>query len=167
MTARGGYGIAWRVVLVILVLGAIAVGLLHTTDLETELPQEETAPPGEEVSYTAPDTISVRVLNGAGVNGLAWSVQRFLLSFRDSVVFLAPGDPANADRMSYRETVVVSRRKDLSAAMTVAERLWLGKENVVWELPPPGGEAEVDVVLYLGEDLAEKRRLLVPYGSHQ
>ncbi|MBD3369512.1 hypothetical protein GF402_04025 [Candidatus Fermentibacteria bacterium] len=166
MTARGGYGIAWRVVLVILVLGAIAVGLLHTTDLETELPREEATPPGE-VSYTAPDTISVRVLNGAGVNGLAWSVQRFLLSFRDSVVFLAPGDPANADRMSYQETVVASRRKDLSAAMTVAERLWLGKENVVWELPAPGEETEVDVVLYLGEDLGEKHRLLVPYGSHQ
>lgn len=167
MTARGGYGIAWRLVLVILVMGAIAVGLLHTTGLETEPPLERDESPEQVAAYTAPDTISVRVLNGAGVDGLAWSVQRFLLSFRDSVVFLAPGDPANADRMSYSETVVVSCSEDLSAALAVAERLWLGRDNVVWRLPRPGSEADVDVVLYLGEDLAEKRRLLVPYGSHQ
>lgn len=117
-----------------------------------------------------PDTVRVRLLNGArpgsgSIEGLARDVQQYLGS-RGEMTFLFPREAGNAS-FRYDETVVVSRLADRSRAFAVAALLGLDSSCVVWELPPDSVTPDLDVIVYLGADVAARRSELVPYSAGQ
>jgi len=154
------------VLLVVLVVAVVALGVLLRQSSEpaaAEEPARASVKP-----ETWPDTVRVAVLNGAlpesaSIEGLARDVQQYLGS-REEVDFLFPLEAGNAS-FTYDETVVVSRLQDRSRAFAVAALLELDSSSVVWEIPPDSAAPEVDVVVYLGADIARRRWELVPYSS--
>ncbi len=168
--ARGrrgsGDGRAELVLLAVLVVAVVALGVLLRQGSEPA-PEEETGAAAARPDEW-PDTIRVAVLNGAlpgtgSIEGLARDVQQFLGS-RDETAFLFPREADNAN-FRYDETVVVSRLQDRSRAYAVAALLQLDSSCVVWELPPDSQRTDVDVVVYLGADIARRRSELVPYSA--
>ena len=116
-----------------------------------EVPVQDTVP------AASPDTVSVLVLNGTEINGLAGRTQRMLLrSSRDSTVILTPFDPSDTDSKPYTETVVVSHLADLTPALFIADVLGLDEDSVVWEVPAGSAGPEVDVTVCLGEDIGSE-----------
>lgn len=155
------------ILLVLLVAALVALGVLLRSQ-GGEGPSSRV--PAAEVAQPAiwPDTIRARILNGAipaeeSIEGLARDVQQYLGS-REEVDFLFPLEAGNAS-FRYDETVVVSRLQDRSAAYAVAALLSLDSSCVVWELPGDSTPPEVDVVVYLGTDVASRRTELVPYST--
>lgn len=110
----------------------------------------------------APDTVTIRVLNGAGVSDLASRAQTFLETRRGGVVLVAPEPPGNAERMNYAMTVVLAHDTCFSAALTVAGHLGLGDSSVVMLLPAQGEQAMVDVTVILGRDRNDPA-FFIPY----
>jgi hypothetical protein len=111
---------------------------------------------------TVPDSVTILVLNGAGIPDLARTVQRYLTRQGTRCLFRAPGDPGNADRTNYETTIIVSHRQDVSGALAVAGELGLPDSAVVWQIPGEG-EPDVDVTVYLGRDMSG--RSFPPYSN--
>ena len=152
--------------LVVLVVAVVALGVLLRQRAEPAADEEPAMAAVEPETW--PDTIRLAVLNGAlpgsaSIEGLARDVQQYLGS-RDEVDFLFPLEAGNAS-FRYDETVVVSRLQDRSAAYAVAALLSLDSSCVVWELPGDSTPPQVDVVVYLGTDVASRRTELVPYST--
>ncbi len=159
-----GQDLAGQIVIAIAVTAAIIIAFSynpfsnsHTTEPEDHL--------SNYVSY--PDTVSIKVLNGTSIDYLASDVQTRLRVQRGEIIFIAPEQPENADRRTYTETIIVSHLEDLSAAGKIAELLYISEDNIVWELPPPGCEPEVDITIYLGRDLESVRNRLIPFAEQQ
>lgn len=158
---KGSLGRIWLPIIIVVAAGAVVLSLVYTPPAEGPVPHSSET---EETSavQAAPDSVSVLVLNGAGIDDLARTVQRYLISRDTGCVFYAPGDPSNAERMDYESTIIVSHLQDLSGAVMVAEELGLTDSSVVWQLPD-GGVPTVDVTVYLGRDMAD--RSFVPYSN--
>lgn len=111
----------------------------------------------DDTPAVSPDTVSVLVLNGTEINGLAGRTQRMLLSSSsDSTVILTPFDPSDTESKPYTETVVVSHLADLSSALFIADVLGLDEDSVIWEVPAGSAAPEVDVTVCLGEDIGSE-----------
>jgi hypothetical protein len=145
---------------IVIAAGAFALSLLYSPSDSTGTDRD--LPVSPEPEYIIPDSVSIRVLNGAGINDLARTVQRYLSRQGTPSVFYAPEDPSNADRMNYEYTVVVSHLEDLTGAVLVARELGLTEGSVVWQVPVEGSPP-VDVTLYLGQDMAEGS--FAPYSN--
>jgi hypothetical protein len=151
----------WFAVIVLVAAGAVVLSLVYAPP-ESDGVAEESAVQGD-TALAIPDSVSILVLNGAGIDDLARTVQRYLVTRQDAgTVIYAPGDPGNADSMDYEMTVVVSHLQDISGAVIVAAELDLTAGSVVWQLPVTG-EPPVDVTVYLGKDMAG--RSFVPFSD--
>jgi hypothetical protein len=156
--------------LVLLVVLVVAVVVLGVMLRQGPAPQPQRQPDDVAAAPEVwPDSVRVAVLNGAlpgsgDIDGLARDVQQYLGS-REELDFLFPREAGNARFRRYDETVVVSRLRDRSRALAVAALLDLDSSCVVWELPPDSVRPEVDVVVYLGSDIARRRAELVPYST--
>lgn len=150
----------WLPLVIVIAAGAFALSLLYSPSDSTGTDRD--LPVSPEPEYIIPDSVSIRVLNGAGINDLARTVQRYLSRQGTPSVFYAPEDPSNADRMNYEYTVVVSHLEDLTGAVLVARELGLTEGSVVWQVPVEGSPP-VDVTLYLGQDMAEGS--FAPYSN--
>lgn len=153
------------ILMLLLVASMVALGVLLRANDQTSSAEPQAVEPA-----SWPDTIRIQVLNGArpgqaSIEGLARDVQQYLGS-RSDVTFLFPAEAGNAS-FRYDETVVVSRLRDRSRAFAVAALLELDSSSVVWELPPDSTTAELDVIVYLGADVAARRSELVPYSAGQ
>ena len=154
-------GRTWLPIIILVAAGAVVLSLVYTPPAGRPLPV--TSETGESDSVqAAPDSVSIMVLNGAGIPDLARTVQRYLTRQGTECIFYAPDDPSNADRMDYESTIVVSHLHDRSGAVMVAEELGLTDSSVVWQLLHEG-LPPVDVTIYLGRDIAG--RSFVPYSN--
>ena len=154
-------GRIWLPIIIVIAAGAVVLSLVYTPPAEG--PGQETNEAEEPNSVpAAPDSVSILILNGAGIDDLARTVQRYLTRQGTGCVFHAPDDPSNAERMDYESTIVVSHLQDLSSAVMVAEELGLTDSSVVWQLPDEG-LPQIDVTVYLGRDMAD--RSFVPYSN--
>lgn len=154
--AREDYGRLWLVVLGILSGCAVTLVLLYRPGLSgTGGVFEGVLPDPPRISGPVPDTVTVVVYNGSGIDGKGREVQRHLEGRSGGVLFVAPQRPQNADRFDYLETVVVSHLHDLAAARAVAGKLGIPDSSIVWSIPL-SGEPEADVSIYLGRDLAHQ-----------
>jgi len=154
------------VLLVVLVVAVVALGVLLRQRSEPAAAEE--APRAAVEPEIWPDTIRVEILNGAlpgstSIENLARDVQQYLASMEE-VEFLFPFGVSNTC-FRYDETVVVSRLQDRGRAFAVAALLKLDSASVVWELPLDSVPPEVDVVVYLGTDIADRREELIPDSS--
>jgi hypothetical protein len=157
----GSRGRIWLPVIILIAAGAVVLSLVYTPPADEPVPDIQEA--GEPDSALAmSDSVSILILNGAGIDDLARTVQRYLTRQGMDCVFYAPGDPSNADRMDYEVTIIVSHLQDLSGAVMVAEELGLTDSSVVWQLPLEG-HPPVDVTVYLGRDVSG--RSFVPYSN--
>ena len=91
--------------------------------------------------------IRVQVLNGSGESGVALRAASHLRDGGFQVV-----EVGNADRSDYFETLVVSRREDMTPATTVAQ--YLGTPPVIRQVLDSD---EADVTLVLGNDRSRVR----------
>lgn len=93
-----------------------------------------------------PESITVEVLNGCGVSGVAASLAELLAAEGFNVV-----RSGNADHFDYARTEVLASSKALAKARTVLLSL---PGAVVRQRPGP--EADVDVTVIVGKDFADK-----------
>lgn len=86
--------------------------------------------------------IRVQVLNGCGVPGIAKRARDWLVRRNYEV-----RDMGNADRMDYRQTLLIDRKGDRVAAMKLAEHLNLPHSRISTRLIPSGLDFEVTLVI--------------------
>jgi len=154
----------WFPLVIAVAAGAVGLSLLYPRPdgRDATVDDEGSVRSFPDSVCTVPDSVTVMVLNGAGIDDLARTVQRYLTRQGTRCLFRAPGDPGNADRMDYETTIIVSHRQDVSGAVAVAGELGLPDSVVVWQIPRTG-EPEVDVTVYLGRDMAG--RSFAPYSN--
>ena len=154
----------WRWVIAGLAIAVIIVTVLvpppgegsdeESTGSTTETDSAEVTERIEEINK--PDTISVLVLNGTEIEGLAGRTQRVLLqSSSDSTVILAPFDPTDTRVKPFEETILISHLDDISAARVICSILDRPEDCIVWEVPAGGVPPKVDVTVCLGRDMGE------------
>jgi len=159
-----GKGFPWRWVIAGLAIAVIIVTVLvpppgtagndESTGSATETGSAEVIEQIEEIFK--PDTISVLVLNGTEIEGLAGRTQRVLLqSSSDSTVVLAPFDPTDTEMKPFEETILISHLADISAARVISHILDRPEDCIVWEVPAGGVPSKVDVTVCLGRDMEE------------
>lgn len=148
-------GWPWRLFASALALACVGLGLFARPPIQLGAAAPDTAS-----ALVLPDTVSIQVLNGSGVAGLARRVQRYFLGSDRMTVWTAPGYADDADRDDYRETVVVSHLRSADAAKAAARLLGLPEDRVVMELDdrPPA-----DVTIILGADAAMGADTLIPF----
>jgi len=146
--------------MIVIAAGALALSLLYSPSGSNGTDRD--LPASMDPEQIIPDSVSILVLNGAGINDLARTVQRYLSRQGTPSIFYAPDDPSNADRMSYESTVIVSHLENLTGAVLVARELGLTESSVVWQVPAEGSPP-VDVTVYLGQDMADSS--FAPYSN--
>jgi hypothetical protein len=151
-------GWPWRLFATALALACMGLGLFA----EALPPGADGTPSDSGDVMSLPDTISIRILNGCGVLGLAGQARSKFLSARGLTVWTVPEDVADARADNYTETVIISHVPDLSCARAADSVLLLPDSNIVWEL---GGTSEVDLTIILGTDIGEHLERLVPYSD--
>ncbi|KAB1643115.1 LytR C-terminal domain-containing protein [Gulosibacter chungangensis] len=115
----------------------------ETTPAATEEP--ETTPTPTEPEATQDPNISVTVLNGAGVGGLAGATSDLLTGDSWNVVTVSDADSAD-----YSTTIVaVGSEADLGAALGVVETLGFGEAQVDPQIANAG-----EIVVIAGADAA-------------
>ena len=96
-------------------------------------------------------TISIEVLNGSGVSGMAGRTSQIFESFGFDVVRIA-----NADRSDYENTLVIARMGDLSTARKVANVIQCDRVSAMqqdFSVAGTAGLGEViDVTVLIGKD---------------
>ncbi len=147
------HGLLWRVFVTALALALAGVALWGRIP---ERPPEESE---LDSLMQCPDSVSLRILNGSGMSGLARTVQRFFLGASGETAFTTPFEPADADRDDYAATVIVSHVRGRAAAGAAAAMLGLGDSSIVWSMEP---DPETDLTIYLGRDVASRRDALIP-----
>jgi hypothetical protein len=158
MTASTLPGWPWRLFATSLALACIGLGLF------AKAPTGGGGASGIDSipAWDLPDTISIRVLNGSGVPGLARRVQRFFQGSDELAVWAAPGPAEDADRDNYAETVIISHIPSTDAARAAASLLGLSDSCVVLELDADRSE---DLTIVLGTDVAMGADSLIPYSD--
>ncbi|HOA05237.1 MAG TPA: LytR C-terminal domain-containing protein [Candidatus Fermentibacter daniensis] len=147
------HGLFWRTFVTLLALALFGVALWGRIP---ERPPEESE---LDSLMQFPDSVSLRILNGSGMSGLARTVQRFFLGASGETVFTTPFEPADADRDNYAATVIVSHIPGRTAAEAAAAMLGLGDSSIVWSIET---DPETDLTIYLGRDVASRRDALIP-----
>jgi len=95
------------------------------------------------------DIIQVEVLNGAGVDHLAWETTQFLRDQGFDVV-----NTGNAQSFDYEQSVVIDRIGDLESARRVARALDLSPDRVRQEIRT---DYYLDASVILGDDYRQLR----------
>ncbi len=151
------HGLMPRLLVTVMALALAALALF------ADMPEPEPAPEATTDSVAQlPDTVSIRVLNGSGRAGLARAIQRFLMGSSGPVVFVAPFEPADADRDDYEMTIIVAHLPGSLEASGAASQLGLGDSCIVWEM---GDDPETDLTIILGRDVADRRDSLIPVAD--
>ena len=92
--------------------------------------------------------ITVEVLNGCGVNGLAAKATDF---FRFKQIDVLKSD--NADRYDYLKTQIISRNENINSLKAVANCFNLSTSDTNHILINPDESLGVDVTIILGKDI--------------
>ncbi|MGO1544529.1 MAG: LytR C-terminal domain-containing protein [Gulosibacter sp.] len=161
---RGSKFASWLIAAASFVLlVGIGIGVMMLIDRQVQFSSniaEETAPettapatadPESTPTPTAPEAtqdpdISVTVLNGAGIGGLAGATSDVLVADSWNV-----GTVTDADSSDYATTIVaVGSEEDMGAALGVVESLGFGEAQVDAEIAEPG-----EIVVIAGADAEE------------
>jgi polyisoprenyl-teichoic acid--peptidoglycan teichoic acid transferase len=119
--------------------------LHHEGDLLREAVRQSIRTIGNPESELPEDlSVTVEVLNGTAVDGLAYKAKLVFQSF-DFVVL----SPSNADNDQYAATVVLDRKGKLESAKRVAEVI---KCRNVYSRTDPKTDQSVDVTVIIGKD---------------
>lgn len=147
------HGLVWRLLATLLALGLAGISIWG------RIPDPVRDPATADSLPPPPDIVSLRILNGSGMAGLARTVQRFFLGYAGETVFVMPFEPSDADRDDYATTIVVSHVPGPEAARAASAMLGLGDSSIVWsvENDPP-----TDLTVYLGRDVAARRDEFIP-----
>jgi len=95
--------------------------------------------------------VRLQVVNGSDVEELMQEVVESLENFVDSTLEIRVVDTINFDIKSLPLSFVVSREKDKTAAVLLAEKLGLDPSKVVYK-PLEHNNRQVSATLVLGED---------------
>jgi hypothetical protein len=147
------HGWIWRILVSLLALALAGISIWGR--VPDPVRQGEAA----DSAAVAPDSISLRILNGSGMTGLARTVQRFFLGSSGGTVFTTPFEPSDADRDDYGSTVIVSHVPGSEKALAAAALLSLGDSSIVWSIE---ALPATDLTIYLGRDVAARRDILIP-----
>lgn len=157
---RGSKFASWLIAVAsFILLVAIGVGVMWMIDRQVQFIAQEPAETTPATTAAAPDpettptptapeatqdpNISVIVMNGAGVGGLAGATSDVLTSDSWNVVTVT-----DADSSDYASTIVaVGDEADLGAALGVVESLGFGEAQVDTDIAQPG-----EIVVIAGAD---------------
>lgn len=117
---------------------AIVIGSIKT-------PEKKAAEPLSDV----PSIGSVQVLNGCGVDGLAWAVAQKL---RENGFDVKNDGIGNAPTFNYDKTMVVSRTKDMRIARQIGDVLEVSSNQVILLR---NNDERFDVTVFVGSDAEE------------
>ncbi len=103
-------------------------------------------------------TVRLQVLNGCGVRGLAAEYSGKLDGFADADMEIRVVDTGNFDIRLVKKSFVISRSEDESAARSLAQKLGLSSEEVLYQ-PLEHNLQSVSATLVLGQDYPVMRTL--------
>jgi hypothetical protein len=127
----------------LLSLGLGVIVLAYALVTRTTQPQPEPSR-AEPSAKLVGDIIQVEVLNGAGVDHLAWETTQFLRDQGFDVV-----NTGNARSFDYEQSVVIDRIGDLESARRVARALEISPDRVRQEVRT---DYYLDASVILGDD---------------
>jgi len=147
------HGLVWRLLATLLALGLMGVSIWgRIPEPSPDAGAVDSLPP-------PPDSVSLRILNGSGMAGLARTVQRYFLGHDGATVFVMPFEPSDADRDDYSTTIIVSHVPGSGAALAASVMLGLGDSSIVWSVET---DPATDLTVYLGRDVAARRDEFIP-----
>jgi len=127
-------------------LGVIVLAYALVTRTTQPQPEPSRAKPSAKL---VGDIIQVEVLNGAGVDHLAWETTQFLRDQGFDVV-----NTGNARSFDYEQSVVIDRIGDLESARRVARALEISPDRVRQEVRT---DYYLDASVILGDDYRNLR----------
>jgi len=94
--------------------------------------------------------VEVEVLNGCGVQGLAFQFTDFLRDHQVDVI-----RTENANRFDYETTVIIQRNEFVESSYLIADLLKIPRNDTLRIILQPDLSLETDVTLILGKDYPE------------
>ncbi len=131
-----------NVLIFIIFIATITVAIVIGTIKTAQNPQSEPA-------AMVPSIGKVQVLNGCGIDGLAWSVAQKL---REHGFDVKNDGIGNAPTFNYDQTLVVSRTPDMSVAEQIGEVLEVPDDKIILLR---NGDQRFDVTVFVGSDAQE------------